>query len=171
MELVTVGTVGKCLCVTRRETWKHQLSNNQLFLLAAVACTHAHKHTHTHTLRVSHSVSITSEDITLTYIDFLENYLTSNMNHSYYLPKPNLHLNLKCVFTLKFNNLCYVDITCFFCFFLTIRKTSPHNETVWTDLHYLDKPTHTHTHTHISLQSWRAVERLTEGYCDNKREG
>ena len=59
--------------------------------------THTQAHTRTHT-RVTHteitvsSVSMTSEEITLTYIDFLETNL--KINHSHYLPNPYPNLNL-----------------------------------------------------------------------------
>lgn len=54
------------------------------------------------TLGLTHSrFSITSENITLTYIHFQETY----PNHKHSLPNPNLNLNLTLtlkVFTLKF---------------------------------------------------------------------
>ena len=51
-----------------------------------------------------------SEDIALTYIDFLET--NSNLNHSYYLPYLNLNLNLTFRHHLK-NVMIYVMVTCF----------------------------------------------------------
>ena len=66
------------------EVWRLSGFDRSSRRLSVVMCVQSGTHTHTHTH--------TSEDITLTYIHFLETY--PNLNHNHRVSNPNLKITL-----------------------------------------------------------------------------